>query len=104
MALSLLTCGCIRIVEREDKFAKAMDANIGTLSYDDAITAWGPPSSVAEGEKVIAASWKENHNTSTLFLRSGDTVTALHNNHKEELMIIFDKETKRMTRWSYQVR
>jgi len=76
-------------------FESSMNSQVGILTYDDAIRTWGPPASVAEGDRVIVAAWSRPRATSSVYT-GGIAVTS---HRSSDLTVTFDKETKRMIDW-----
>ncbi len=94
---ALLLTGCPR--DAVD-FESSMNSQVGILTYDDAIQSWGPPTNVAEGDRVTVALWTRSLGTTMTRSRLMAYASETTNN----LTITFDKETRRMIAWSLEER
>jgi hypothetical protein len=82
------------------KVQQQMDANIGVLTYDQAITQMGPPTATSEGDAVIVADWVMHTKTTMAMPIAGFWYTQ-EQPHGQRWRLIFDRQTKRLTEWKY---
>lgn len=61
------------------EFIQSLRSEVHRMNYDEALHTWGPPDSVARGDRVIVSVWK-----------GGD-----------ELTLYFDSQSKLLTSWKY---
>ena len=106
---SLIGCG-----PSAKSIAYKMDSQVGTLTYDQAISRWGPPIRVVGGSGVYVAVWSVEAPPNpgvTVFkfltpflaesLPQGYPIVSSMG-HGEALRIAFDKSTRSMVDWSYR--
>jgi len=91
LAAALLAAGCATT----GSFESSMNSQVGRLTYDDAIRTWGPPASVAEGDRVIVAAWSKPRASSVVYTGG----IAVASRRSSDLTVTFDKETRRMIDW-----
>ena len=97
LAAALLLSGCPRDT---GEFESSMNGKVGILTYDDAIQSWGPPTNVADGDRVTVALWTRSMGITMGRSRLMTYASETTNN----LTITFDKETRRMIAWSLEER
>ena len=93
LTIALAACGPPRII-------KILRAN-PDMTYDSAITYFGPPTQCSTGDKVIVCAWRESSN-STIFSPTALGVIATPIQSGYELRIIFDRQTRSGIRWYYR--
>ncbi|HQT96854.1 MAG TPA: hypothetical protein PK416_03110 [Thermodesulfobacteriota bacterium] len=92
----LLLSGCPR--NGDPDFESSMNSKVGILTYDDAIRAWGPPTNVADGDRVTVAVWTRSMGITMGRSRLMTYASETTNN----LTITFDRETRQMIEWRLQ--
>jgi len=81
-------------------FQEYLEEQKGKMTYDEALSMWGKPSEIADGDEIFVATWEHNtfksRSVATRSMgssRSGDRGWILH--------ITFDKETRKMTFYNF---
>ncbi len=96
LSVGLSVVGCAS--QRLTALYSRMDARVGTLSYDDAIQQFGPPTAMAEGDGVLVADWTATQPSS--YLTYGG-VSVPVGDHGERMRLIFSRETRLLTAWKH---
>src|SRR5512139_1491054 len=95
-ALLLLILACTSTAERD---AAMFNQQLNRMTYDDAISMWGSPTSLTEGDKVFVAVWRRQKQPGALVMPMGTSTMALPMESGSEIYLTFDKVTKRMVAW-----
>ena len=111
-------------IARDQDFVRMMDAWIGNMTYDDALSLLGPPSSSEEGSDIFVAVWDTTtHQTSRqggyrkptvcpekgfgsrfCIPDAGNPGYTVTSQHGEEVRLVFDKNTMILKNWNYRRR
>jgi hypothetical protein len=81
-----------------------LEQDAGRLTYDEALTRWGTPKAVRQGDEVFEAVWRSERVrwwTNQSVLVFGGLFAAMPTRHGEQFVLTFDKETRKMVRWKY---
>jgi outer membrane protein assembly factor BamE (lipoprotein component of BamABCDE complex) len=112
--LSILVIGCFGSCitttitsAREDKDKVAdwngvIEQNKNRMTYDEALTKFGPPTSVKEGDRIFIVTWVKNRQSAISIPTNRGTITIPRDNGSSELSLTFDKETRIMTNGTYR--
>ena len=92
---------------REDKDKVAdwngvIEQNKNRMTYDEALTKFGQPTSVKEGDRIFIVTWVKNRQSAISIPTDRGTITIPRNNGSSELNLTFDKETRIMTNGTYR--
>jgi hypothetical protein len=87
--------------QRWEEFKTRMDGYIGTRSYDETLKALGPPTAVADGDRIRVATWREE-SESEILSHMGGFITSMPISHGYELKMTFDKQTSLLQSWDYK--
>jgi hypothetical protein len=80
-----------------------LDEAVGSLTYDQAISHWGPPAAAAEGRQIIVATWDAESTTQVIReIPMEPFWTTRPVTHGWELRLTFSKETGKLTEWDYR--
>jgi len=89
-----------RAQEREE-WANYLGGQVGLLSYDMALSNWGPPISTTEGDEIFISQWGSEKSAyavvPTQYMIVGGRIS-----HGWVLQLTFNKKTKKMVNWSYK--
>jgi len=70
------------------------------MTYDNALSMWGEPSNIVNGDEIFVATW--THNTvESKMVATGESAVARSGNRGWILHLTFDKETKKMTFYNF---
>lgn len=83
--LMALAAGCVG-PSRFGDVEKGLEADLGKLSYEDAVDRWGEPASQDRGDQLFTAFWEKK--------RSSGLIT-------ERLYLTFDNEKKLLRAYRY---
>lgn len=93
-------CGCAEMPLKKamDKMTPDMDMEIGVLTYDKALTTFGPPTNNAVGDTILIATWTWQE---TAYVPIGSVIVPATSG--ESLTLIFNKKTHLLEKWKYTV-
>ena len=112
--LAILVIGCFgscintNITSARDDKDKVADwngvieQNKNRMTYDEALTKFGQPTSVKEGDRIFIVTWVKNRQSAISIPTDRGTITIPRNNGSSELNLTFDKETRIMINGSYR--
>lgn len=115
--LSILVIGCFGSCitttisgvsgAREDKdkvadWNKVIEQNKNRMTYDEALTKFGQPTSVKEGDRIIIVTWVKNRQSAISIPTDRGTITIPRDHGSSELNLTFDKETRIMINGTYR--
>lgn len=92
----LFGCAEMPLKKTMDKMTPDMDTQIGILTYDEALTTFGSPTTNATGDKIIIATWTWQ---STAYVPIGNVLVPATSG--ESLTLIFNKRTHLLEKWKY---
>ena len=92
----LCSCADMPLKKGMEKLAPQMDNEIGVLTYDEALTTFGPPTNTAFGDNIIIATWI---NQLTAYVPIGNVL--IPDTSGETLTLIFNKHTHLLKQWKY---
>jgi hypothetical protein len=82
-------------------FYSELDAGLGILTFDDAITTWGPPESRFDGDKIVIATWNsETTSEITTYYKKSKLREFVSSGW--EMNLSFDKSTRKLTNWKFR--
>ena len=86
--------------EKTDPFVQYMDGSVGHLTFDEALTEWGHPSLVTDGERIFLATWGPAEAR-----KAGGEFGRLFFERKvspdENVNLVFDVETRMLASWGF---
>ena len=95
-----------------EQLAKTMDAKINKMTYDDALSSFGQPTSITQGDEIFVAVWRTERfsrdiDPSKLFGLTSDDVAQIYaavppTSHGEEVQLTFSKSTRLLKAWKYR--
>jgi len=91
--------------ENKDKVAdwnKVIETNKNRMTYDEALTQFGQPTSVKEGDRIFIVTWVKNRQSAISIPTDRGTITIPRDNGSSELNLTFDKETRIMINGTYR--
>jgi hypothetical protein len=91
--------------EDKDKVAdwnRVIEQNKNRMTYDEALTKFGQPTSVKEGDRIFIVTWVKNRQSAISIPTDRGTIIIPRNNGSSELSLTFDKETRIMTNGTYR--
>jgi hypothetical protein len=99
LIVALLLIGCATCSESQD-IQKNLQAHVGTLTYDEALSNWGERLSVFQGDDVFVVTWGAEKSGAVIFpigniLYSGTVEDGW------KLIATFNKSSRRMTSVKY---
>ncbi len=86
--------------EMTDSFVLYMDERVGAFTYDEALTEWGHPHQVTDGDRIFLATWgpaeaqKTGGDFGRLFLDRAVSP-------EENVNAVFDVETRQLASWGF---
>ena len=84
----------------ENSFQNSMDALIGRLSLDEAVSTYGVPTARYDGERTVVAEWR-TESRRTVASPVGNSVVARSVQSGELMRLTFDRYTSLLQKWSY---
>lgn len=95
------SCYYLELQQQRRDWADYLNSQIGTLSYDQALSKWGAPAAITQGDEIFVAQWS-SENSVYAVVPSSTMIVAGNISHGWIRRITFDKITKKMTTWSYE--
>jgi hypothetical protein len=77
-----------------------MDARVRTLTYDEAITQFGPPTAVAQGDAVTVATWTQETKSATAIPAFG-LMYMPQQSHGAAMQLVFGAD-RILHSWTYR--
>lgn len=87
--------------QRLEAFQSFLNANVGSMTLDDAVVRWGPPVSRYEGDELVVAEWN-SESTSQVVAPIGNMWVAVPVQHGWQLHLSFEKSSRKLSSWSYK--
>jgi hypothetical protein len=92
-------CAALRNYELQP-FYNDLNANVGNMSYDDALGRWGTPAAKTDGDETFLVTWGAT-SSGAVGVPIGNMVVVQNVGHGWRLDMGFDKKTRLMKRWNY---
>jgi hypothetical protein len=86
--------------KRPPSLEETLNSQIGIMTYDDALMAWGEPVSIVQGDEIFVATWGGERGGNAVF-PIGNMFVAMPFESGWKLLLSFNKETKRLVTWRY---
>lgn len=100
IALFLSSCYSMMLLEESENIHNYLEEQKGKMTYDNALSMWGEPSNIVYGDNIFVASWSHNSVESEM-VATGASAVARTGNRGWIMHLTFDKESKKMTFYSY---
>jgi hypothetical protein len=79
-----------------EQFVRDMDSSIGRMTYDEALSIWGPPTKVERGQDILVASWGSVRQGPPLLVNG---MILGGRSHGYEFTLWFHGEKALLTKW-----
>jgi len=102
---SCITTNITSARDDKDKVAdwnRVIEQNKNRMTYDEALTKFGQPTSVKEGDRIFIVTWVKNRQSAISIPTDRGTITIPRDNGSSELNLTFDKETRIMINGTYR--
>ena len=83
-----------------ERIQKELDGMVNILTFDDALSNWGEPVSVFQGDEVFVVTWG-SEKSGVVVLPIGNMVYSSSVSRGWKLVVSFNKTTRRMTSVKY---
>jgi hypothetical protein len=79
-----------------------IEQNKNRMTYDEALTKFGQPTSVKDGDRIFIVSWVKNRQSAISIPTDRGMITIPRGDGSSELSLTFDKETRIMMNGTYR--